>query len=84
MWPGLVVRHGGTSPSGLVAGGTRHGLAEIDVTGLVAGRVGIRQVVGDQFAAARAHVERCGVHAYVLVQVQGHRLLLVSAMRHGG
>ena len=71
-------------PDGLVARGTRHGLAEIDVTGLVAGRVGIGEVVGDQFAAARAHVERCGMHAYVLVQVQGHRLLLVSAMRHGG
>jgi hypothetical protein len=69
---------------GLVTRGARHGLAEIDVTRLVAGGVGIRQVVGDQFATARAHVERCGVYAYVLVQVQGHRLLLVSAIRHGG
>ena len=33
---------------------------------------------------ARAHVECGGMHAHILVQAQGHRLLLVSALRQGG
>src|SRR5690349_4590024 len=57
---------------GLLAGGTRHGFAEVDVAGLVARRVGVREVVGDQLGTAPAHVERGGVYTEILIETGRH------------
>src|SRR3954470_8643645 len=60
------------STLGLPPRGARHGFAEVDVAGLVARGIGVREVVGDQFGAAPAHVERGGVYTEVLIETGRH------------
>ncbi len=71
MWPGCVVLRC-TPPVVLSPPGARHGFAEIDVARLVARRVGIRDVVGDELGTAPTHVERGGVYGNILVETQRH------------
>src|SRR5882672_878797 len=66
------IRRGERYARGLLTRRARQRLAEIDVARLVSGRVGIREVPGDQLAAPRAHVEGGCVHTNVLIQIEGH------------